>query len=147
MSLTTAMYAHLLADADVNGLVAGRIRKRRARTSDLLPYIVLHVISGDHVQNMEGGSGLVARRMQINSYANEYEAAWTLAEHVRDALQTFKGTLGTGGNTLTVQGIELDGDGDIDIEPASGPQRGSQGAPSGVRQDYMVWHAESLPLS
>jgi hypothetical protein len=139
------MYAHLLADADVNAVVGGRIRKQRAYSEDALPYIVLHIVSGDHIQNMEAGSGLVSRRMQINSYSTTYELAWVLAEHVRDAIQTFRGTLGSGANTLDVRSIELDGEGDIDIEPASGPQRGSQNAPNGVRQDYIVWHAESVP--
>lgn len=145
MSIHAAMYAELLADGDVNGVVAGKIYKQRALTDAALPYIVLHIISSDHIQNMEGGSGLVSRRMQINCYHTSYELAWVLAEHVRDALQTFAGTLGTGGNTAVVQSIELDGEADIDIEPASGPQRGSQSAPNGVRQDYLIWHTESVP--
>ena len=146
MSLNAAIYAHLLADSDVNGVVAGRIRKRRADTEDALPYIVFHIISGVHESDMKDPSGLVSSRVQINSYETTYELAWVLAEHVRDALQGLSGTLGSGGNTLAVQNIELSGDGDLDIEPASGPQRGSQSAPHGVRQDFIVWYAESIPV-
>ena len=146
MSLDAALYAHLLADTDVNALVAGRIRKNRAQTADTLPYIVFQIISGEHLSDMKDPSGLVTKRVQVNAYQSTYELAWVLAEHVRDALQGLSGTLGSGGNTLAVQNIELDGDGDIGIEPASGTQRGSQRAPHGVRMDFIVWYAESIPV-
>lgn len=146
MSLDDATYAHLNADTDVNALVAGRIFKKRAKTGEALPYIIFSIISGDHKSDMTDPSGLVAKRVQVNSYAATYEGAWVLAEHVRDALQGLVGTLGAGGVTLTVQNIELDSEADIDILPDSGAQRGSQLAPDGVRQDYIVWHAESIPV-
>lgn len=146
MSLHAAIYAHLFADSDVNGVVAEKIRALLADTEDALPYIVFQIISADHKSDMTDPSGLVMKRVQINSYETTYELAAILGEHVRDALQGLSGTLGAGDNTLAVQNIELDGEGDIDIEPASGPQRGSQSAPHGVRQDYIVWHAESIPV-
>ena len=146
MSLDAALYAHLLADTDVNALVAGRIRKNRAETDDALPYIVFQIISGQHLSDMKDPSGMVTRRVQVNSYQTTYELAWALSEHIRDALQGLSGTLGAGGDTLAVQNIELDGDGDIGIGPAGGSQRGSQRAPHGVRQDFIVWYTESIPV-
>ncbi len=147
MSLHDAMYAHLLADTDVNALVAGRIFKRRAKTGEVLPYIVFTVgISADHKSDMKDPSGLVIRRVQVNSYASSYDGVWVLAEHVRDALQGLVGTLGSGSDTLTVQDIDLDGEADIDIVPESGAQRGSQLAPDGVRQDFMIPYTESIPV-
>lgn len=146
MSLKSAIYAHLYADADVLALVDVRIRSKRAETADVLPYIVFHVISGNHISDMADPSGLVGKRVQVDSFAATDAGAEVLAEHVRDALQGVSGTLGAGGDTLAVQNIELDGDGDIEIEPASGTQRASQRAPHGVRQDYIVWHAESIPV-
>lgn len=146
MSMDDALYAHLLADTDVNGVVSGRIFKKRARTGETLPYIVFHIIGGDHVSDMGDPSGLLFRRAQVNSYSTTYAGAWALAEYVRDALQGLSGTLGSGADTLAVQNIELDGDSDIDIVPDSGAQRGSQEAPEGVRQDFILSYAESIPV-
>ncbi|MFQ5626655.1 MAG: DUF3168 domain-containing protein [Methyloligellaceae bacterium] len=136
----TAIYDHLAADAGVSALVLSRIyRSGNVPKSPLFPYLVYQQLSGPHEHHQGGGSGLTAPRFQITCWSRSSSSAHTLAKAVREAMDSFRGSLGTSPNQVTVRALtienELDG---FETET-------SAGVPSefSVIQDYQVWHVVS----
>ena len=129
-----ALRAALVADAGVAGLVAKRVAwGARPRMSEL-PSIALHQVSGVRQYAMQGASGLVAARVQIDCWALSNKDATSVADAVNTAI---------GGLAATVKGVQLQGcflESEIDFVD-------DQGATPAellhrVSLDFMVWHSE-----
>jgi hypothetical protein len=70
-----------------------------------LASIVYTRISGQGDYTMQGPSGYSRPRFQIDAWAPTVDAAVTLANAIRAALDGFTGAIGTGANAVFVQGV------------------------------------------
>jgi hypothetical protein len=142
MSLRKALYAELIADADVLARVVHRIYFMVASPTHGDEYIVLHVVSDDHVSSMAGGSGLTTQRVQVDCWAKTASHADEIEALVHEAIGNFSGTLGTGANTVTVGNCYRNGARDVYVPPNDKSAYGTY-----CRQaDYMITFNESIPV-
>ena len=72
-------------------IAGGRRHWGRAPQNTARPFLVLNRASGDRDYHMQGPSGFVQSRVQIDCYADTYTAAKTAARAVRDALSGYAG--------------------------------------------------------
>lgn len=68
------------------------------------PSIVYNLITETNDHHMQGASGLVMIRMQIDAYAQTHDAAAELALLIKEALDGYSGLMGS----VTVQGVFAD---------------------------------------
>lgn len=139
MSILGAMAAQLKDTAAVSAIVGTRVGKRLAGSTWPLPYIILHQIGGNHVRHMTGGSGLAWARVQMNCYDVGPTKAETLGNETRLALDNFRGTMGTGGDTREVRSCSL-GEEEDDLEVG---RPGESKRAYAWRQRWVVWFNES----
>jgi hypothetical protein len=133
-----AVYSILTGDGDVSGLVSTRIYPHVARQDAVLPCITFSRISGEHGQHMGGGTGSANVRLMIISWAQKSSSALALAEHVRDALQGYRGTAGG----VDVSAVISDGD-STDAEQVV---TGREQFVYNVSHEYTFWFAEAIPV-
>lgn len=93
------------------------------------PYVVMSWVSGPRNYHMQGPSGLVSSRVQIDCYDKTYLAAKALARAVRTILSGYRGGV--------IQGVFLDSERDL---PAS--DAGTVNHLFRVSLDFMVHHQE-----
>lgn len=95
--------------------------------------IVYTKISGQGDYTMQGASGYAAPRYQIDAYAPTVPAAAALANFVKDAFDGFTGAIGTGANSVFVQGVFC-----------AGEREGYDGTVEMffVSRDYFIHHGE-----
>jgi hypothetical protein len=91
-------------------VAGGRRHWVRAPQDTARPFVVLNRISGVRDYHMQGASGYVASRLQVDIYADTHTAAKATARQVRDALSGRRGS--------TIQGIFLDMERDLPAEDA-----------------------------
>lgn len=103
MELQAALYYHLTHNSAVAALVGTRVYPRFAPAGVSLPNIVYKKVSRvqKRAHSDQPGSGqkhLVYRRIQIDCTADTSDGADALAKAVREALDSYHGTMGgTGG--------------------------------------------------
>jgi hypothetical protein len=119
-----AVRAHLIATAGVQALVASRIHPFRAPQGAVPPFIVYQRISGERLHTLDGPTGRVHPRIQIDAYATTYPAARAIADAVRGALDGFQGDVAVDAESpptvLTIVYAALQDDRDFvedDIDP------------------------------
>lgn len=107
--LRPGLFAFLRDDAAIGPLVTAggiaRIYPVRLPQGIKLASIVYARISGQGDYVMTGPSGLVRPRYQLDSWAPTIDAASTLADLIKGALDGFTGAIGTGANAVEVQGV------------------------------------------
>jgi len=86
MSIEKALVKLLITDADVNAKVGSKIYPVFVPKGQSLPAITYQEVSGFRDAVMDGASGLVQARYQINCWTKTYGAARELANLVRIAL-------------------------------------------------------------
>lgn len=141
MSLLTAIYSHLVADADVIALTSTRIYMYEAPSSATTPYITFYQISGVPSHHLQAAAGITDQRVQIDCWDGGNEAATgveTLADKVRLAMDGFRGTMGT----VTVRMCHLEDEGS-DFFPKVRSSR--EGGIFRKRLDFRIWHTETVP--
>lgn len=99
------LIALLLGAAGVTALVSDRINWGTSPQGTARPYIVLHRVSGLHDYHMQGSSGYVASRVQIDVYSEKYTTTKQAARAVIAALSGYKGGV--------FQGIFIDSERDL----------------------------------
>lgn len=127
-----AIINRLLATAGVTALVGTRVYPGVRTQGSSLPALVFNRISGARDYTMIEASGLVESRVQIDAWAEAYNAAKALAHAVREALSGIKGTF---------SGIEIDGvflDSERDGFEVEAPDRLYR-----VSMDFNVWAVEA----
>jgi hypothetical protein len=139
--LEKAFAQHLIDHAGVGAEVADRIYFQVAPSQAARPYITYQWISGDHVHHLGGASKVGRSVLQVNAWSDVMEDALATAEAVRDALDGYTGTLGSGGNTATVQRCHLGSEFDDFVAPIDGGLRPLFAR----RQTWEIDFAESLP--
>jgi hypothetical protein len=103
------LFAFLAADSVVGALVTAggitRIYPLRLPQGVRLASLVYTRVSGQGDYAMAGVTGYARPRYQIDAWAPTADAAVALANAVRDALDGFKGPIGSGANAIDVQGV------------------------------------------
>jgi hypothetical protein len=105
-----ALRTFLLADAGISTAVnALRIYPGIIAQGQTLPSIVYNLVSEVTDQHMQGASGLVAMRLQIDAWALTSDLADSLARLVKDRMDGFRGEWPYGSNSprdiIEVQGV------------------------------------------
>ncbi len=95
----------LTGDATVAALVGTRISPNIIRQGTAMPAVTYQQISGQRDHTLDGASGFVEGRFQVNCWAKTYAETRELADAVRDALDDY--------STGTIQAIHLEDEGDI----------------------------------
>lgn len=97
MAIEESLYTALSGDSDVNALVANGTSPETYRifpnvapeaAAQTKPYIVYTLVFGQHAQTFSGRSTLKNARIQVDTYAETYSGARTLADHIYDAVDT-----------------------------------------------------------
>lgn len=81
-----AVYRLLIGNVGVNEIVEGRVFPMVIEEGIPVPAIVYTRISAPRVSHLQGPSGLVTVRMQVDCLAARPRDAWVLADRVRRAL-------------------------------------------------------------
>lgn len=91
--IRTALRGFLLADATVASIVGTRIYPRVLPQGVRDPAVVYNRVSmlGDH--HMQGASGLVEVRMQLDAWAETGDEAYELASAVKGRLDGYRGEM------------------------------------------------------
>lgn len=116
--LRPGLRAFLAADATIAALVVAggitRIYPNKLPQGVVATSLVYQEISnvGDH--HNAGPSGLASPRMQITAWAGSADAAATLARAVKSRIDGYRGTMGSGGDAVTVQGVFFQDSRDIE---------------------------------
>lgn len=127
-----ALRAFLLGDGALSTIVGGArvypVKMPQGVTAASLVYNLISEVGDVH---NAGPDGLCSTRIQVDAYATTADAAMTLANEVKDRLFGYRGTMGTGGTAVEVQGIFLGGTGRTEFDDAAQMHR--------VGRDFLVW--------
>jgi hypothetical protein len=124
----------LTGASGVTDLVGTRIYwGRRSQSTSALPAIVLTRVSGVRDYHMLDASGLVQSRVQVDCFAESYASAKSTARAVRDAVNSYSGTVGS----TVFQHVTIDSERDYD-ETESGADRHL----FVTSLDLLIWHTE-----
>lgn len=132
-----ALVAHLLAFGTLAALVGQRITWATRPQASALPAVVLSKVDGIPDYTMAGPSGLVAARIQVDSWGTTYAEARGVGRQVEARLSGLDVSIGDGNSpeVLThLSGGFMQGDRD-DFELGAGGADLHR-----VSQDYIIWH-------
>lgn len=124
------LMALLLGAAGVTAFVSDRINWGTSPQGTSRPFAVLQRVSGQRDYHMQGSSGYVASRVQIDVYSDKYTTTKQAARAVIDALSGHKGGI--------FHGIFLDGERDLPAADA-----GEVTNLFRTSLDFMVHHKET----
>lgn len=136
------LYAFLLADGPIGVIVESSVSAAQGGCRVFpvkLPQgvkkasLVVTRISGQGDYTMAGPSGYTRPRYQIDAWAPTLLEAGNLASAVKDAIDGFKGAIGTGANAVDVQGVFC---------VAQREQYDDIVQMYGVSRDYFIHHGE-----
>jgi hypothetical protein len=125
----------LASNAGIKAMVDGRIYPVKVLQGVSRDSLVYNLISEFDIYKMDGPSGLVSARYQIDAWSQSADSAMTLANLVKEQLGGFAGliTLDPPLGTVNVQGI-FSVTGRDDWDEGVLMYR--------VSRDYYVWYAE-----
>lgn len=124
----------LLGDAGVTALVGNRVHWLRLPQSvGEKPYINLQRVTGRRDYRMQGASGLVSSRLQIDAWGETYSSAKHSARAVIAALSGYRGIV----NGTEIQGGFVDTERDLNDADAGDVNRLYR-----VSVDIEIWHSE-----
>lgn len=128
------LVALLLEESTLSALVGSKVWWSQAVQGEAPPYVTLRVISAPRDYHMQGASGLVESRVQIDCDAATYAAAKSVARAVEGALSGFKGTQG---NTKFLA-VFLDQERDSNEELTGTSKRMFR-----TSLDFLIWHGSA----
>src|SRR5262245_59747961 len=130
-----ALRTFLLNDPTVNGLVGGyRIHKARLPQDQVEPSVVYIKVSETGDYHLAGDSGLGQVRMQIDSWAQNSDAATELANAVYDRLTGARDTVDFDSQFINLRGVFL-ANGRDDYDEITQLFRASR--------DFILWYGAS----
>lgn len=129
---------YLLDDGTISGLVSSRVYPVTLPQGVRETSIVYHRISETESLHMQGPSGLVAARFQIDAISKTADGAANLADAIKERLNGFAGTITFGSDSppsgeIKVQGVFIS-TGSDDYDAESQLYR--------MTRDYVFWFAE-----
>ena len=140
MSLRVSLFKHLQAtvrdvfvDADVYPIGA---LPKETRTR----YVTFQRISAQHQRHLNGGSGLVSQRWQIDCWTRTMADAELMADAIRISLDNRTTAIGSGENLTEINAAFLEDD----SEEFTAPTDKSQIGHARVRMDFMIWYPETV---
>lgn len=140
MSIMSALIDELANDAAVSAIVGDRIIANQANQEEALPHIVINLISNLHTHHATAAAGVAHPSFQITCWETEPGKNETLASAVREALDGFRGTMGSGGNTATVKVCILGSETNL-----SDVRKGYKFGVHGTAMDFSIMHTETVP--
>jgi len=105
-----------------------------------MPYLTYFIADNEHVHCQGGGAGLTNPRVQLDAWANSKLEAAEIIDICRLALDSFRGTWGTGDNEITVRLSFIDSDREDFTPPTDGSEIGYYRA----QADFMVFFVEEV---
>lgn len=93
-TIEEGLYAALVGDGYIGGLVSTRVYPMVAPQEAALPLVVYQRVSGPRHQHHDGPAGLAEARIQLTITAETYSSAKSVASGIRDVLVGFRGVLG-----------------------------------------------------
>lgn len=122
LALPQALKAQLIADAEVNALIEGRFRRKRAQPEDKRPFVTYLRPSGgtQHHGTCGGPDGLAQSRIELICWAKDADTADVLADAVRRCLQEKIGMMGNGQHVIEVRSLTLLPTGETETERGEG---------------------------
>lgn len=132
MSVEQALCDRVLSDTAITGMISDRIYPMKLPQNSLFPAIRYQMISDVDDYDLDGKTGLVAKRYQFDMLASTYKDAKTLYRYVKQVLMNFKGTADDKliHDTKPQSGQDLYDDGDGLVKMY------------GVSMDVLVYHDE-----
>lgn len=100
-----ALRSYILGDAAIVALVVDRVYAIKIPQGEPPPSIVITRISGPGDYHLQGPSGLISLRVQVDAWAKTADAAAALANLIKDRIDGYRGAMGTGANIVTVRGV------------------------------------------
>lgn len=94
MLIEEAIRAHLIADAGVAAIAAGRIYPEALPQEPVYPAIVYHRVGTGRSIHMGGADGLADARFQFDCWGRTFAESRQLSEQVRLAFVGFRGSMG-----------------------------------------------------
>lgn len=132
--LRPALRAFLLSDAAIASVVDGaRVYPQRIPQGETRESIVYTRVSGEGDYTMQGPSGFVRPRFQVDAWASTADAATALANLIKDRLDGYRGVMGEGADAVTVHGVFV-ADEREDFDEAANLHRSGR--------DYFIHHIE-----
>lgn len=113
-----ALRAHLIGNGAVAALVVARVFPVKLPQGERGDSIVINEISGVGDHHMEGSSGLATSRIQIGCWSKTADGAHALHLAVKEAIDGYRGPMGSVANEVDVQGVFIDSWRDLDDEVA-----------------------------
>lgn len=135
MSIRTDLRAYLLANLNVAAVVGARVYVAYAQQNAARPYLVIHMISGGHLHDLDGGGGYAFPRLQVNCVADDSLSVENLSDTLREEMAGFTGLW----NGTEIGVALLDDETDLLNNPADASEQGIQA----IAHDYIVGHKES----
>ena len=107
--LTGDLYSFLVRDAAIGAAIGARCYPTILPQAPTYPALTYQEISATRVRDTLGPAGKVRRRIQIDAWAMTHVEAISLGELVRDALDGFRGMMGSTevGSTILVNELEV----------------------------------------
>lgn len=132
--LRLGLHAFLLADSNIAAAVANeRVYPLQLPQGVAFASIVYTRISGQGDYHMQGPSGLVRPRFQIDCWAPTIDAAVSLGNLVKSRIDGYSGPMDYNGGSIPVQGVFMDNEFE-DYDDDAKLYRSSR--------DYLIWSAE-----
>jgi hypothetical protein len=114
--LELGLLKQLLANSTVSALVGKNIFNGTI-PRDTLPAVAIQTVSSVDTSDYQGSTGLRTKRLQFDTYANDYFQGLKISDAILTALQGFRGELPDG---TFVEAIFFDQDQDFPFEPGYG---------------------------
>ncbi len=128
-----ALIGFMLTDTALAALVGNRIDWQKRPQGDALPSISLQRVSGGRDYSMQGATGLVQSRVQIDCWGETYVSTLDVARAVRDLLSGIRRNIGN----LQLQGAFIDSE-RHDFEKEGNAAEGFHR----ISMDFQIWHSE-----
>lgn len=134
-----ALRAYLLADGDISAAVgAARVYPLRLPQQAVTEASIVYTVIGEVTDyHMQGSSGLVQDRIQIDCWARTLDAAVSLANLVKDRLSGLRGAIPMSANSpsdqIEIRGVFADQAAEDYDDVAKLYRR---------RRDYFFWYAD-----
>lgn len=143
MSLRSAIYAELVGDAGVAALIGTRLYPKKAPSSapPLSARVTYELLQEDRQPHLGGPSLLLTATFLFTAWGSTDIIADDVSEALRSAIDGKRGTIGTGGNTATVQKVFLTDRRDREPEVIEA----SDQMLFGIESEYEFWPTETAP--
>lgn len=143
-SIRSALFSYLSGKTGVTAIVGTspvRLYPLARPQGGELPAMTYARVTGGHDHNLTAASGTAIPTFELDCFAETYAEADALAEAIRQVMQGFSGSFGTGGNAVAVKAVLLDDESDGYDLPQDDSDRGA----FFITLRYRIRYSESIP--